>query len=340
MSTDTDQRESSLQDDIAENIVVDDTEITGDIEGEIAPDVAEVLEALSPAPKWDKRYVEAFESWGANNEDGSPVYANGRDIQQTFLDMYGDEQKHNTQVSQERAELYRQMQQQQPFLQTMQSALGPFQQFITETGGTPDQYVRQGVGLLMQLRNDPAGTLARLARDSNIDLQSVQNGQEWKSPEAQQIEQTNREIQRMKQEQMQREQRNASEQIRQMRAANEHQINAFADAVDASGNKLHPHLEAVQEDMAQLIYGRNEQRRGNPGLPVMGLDEAYDRACRLSETITEAITKSAETARLARAAADAKKATDASKRLKSGSAGNSPSEESLRDAIRGNIVTA
>ena len=345
MNTDTNQRDS-LEDAIDTQIAEsDDTE---EVAAEAVEDVsretheepetvAEAIEALKPAPKWDKRYSEAFESWGAQNEDGTPVYANGREIQQIVLDMYNDEQKHNTQVSQERADLQRHLQQVQPFVQGIQGALSPYKDFITETGGTPDQYIRQGIGLLQQLWNHPAGTLTRLARDSNVDLQSALQGQEWKSPEAQQIEQTNREIQRMRQEQMQRDQRAASERMYQMRQANEHEINAFAEAVDESGNKLHPHLETVQDDMAQLIYGRNEQRKGNPSLPVMGLDEAYDRACRLSSEITEAKAKSAETARLAEAAAKARKASEASKRLRTGSTGqgkmNLNLDQQIEDAI-------
>ena len=139
---------------------------------------------------------------------------------------------------------------------------------------------------------------------------------------------------------MQRDQRQAEDWKRQMQAENANQLNAFTEAVDESGNKTHPHIEAVQETMAQLIYGRENMRRQNPGLPALGLDEAYDQACKLSPDIVGAQAKAVDAERLAKANADAKKATEAAKREKSGSTGKDTPEKSLRDEIRANIKAA
>jgi hypothetical protein len=72
----------------------------------------------------------------------------------------------------------------------------------------------------------------------------------------------------------------------------------------------------------------------------MGLDEAYERACKLSPEIAQAVSKQQETVALADKAAKAKKAAEAAKRVRTGSSGKAPETKSLRDAIRENAVEA
>lgn len=297
------------------------------------PTTEEVLEALEPAPKWDKRYKEVFSHWMEAGEDGNPLYPNGRDWQQAMLDLYKEQQGYATKVEQERAEARKQAEEYQQYLNQFSGILSPYRDFITQSGQTPDVSIRQGLGLLQQLQQDPQATLLRLAREKNVNLQEALSEQPWQSPESREVEQLKKQLDAMKQEQVQREQRQVQMQMQRLRAENEAQIKAFAEATDESGNPAHPHLDKVQTTMAELIMGREQLRRNNPQLPQMGLDEAYQRAVQLTPELVAEAEKEAESKRLAEKAAEAKKAAVPAKRVKTGSAGKSKPSLSLDQQI-------
>lgn len=74
------------------------------------------------------------------------------------------------------------------------------------------------------------------------------------------------------------------------------QLSDFVNAKDASGNPLHPHYEAVKDDMALILEsGRAEDLQG-----------AYDKAIRLHDDIWQAHQRASAEADAARKAADAK----------------------------------
>lgn len=329
MSTEELQQDSSLADDLTASVVYDD-----EPEGVEAEEVEaeEVIEALEPAPKWDKRYKEVFTNLGQ--------FENGREYQQAMLDLYGEQQGYATKVEQERAELRKHLEQTQPFYQRMNEALSPYQQFLAETGATPDQAVRQSLGLIMQLRANPQGTLLNLAKQMGVDWNAALSEQPWESPESKQLNELRQEFDRMRREEAQRQQRQAYEQMQRIQAENASQIEAFATATDEGGNPVHPHLNTVQDIMAELIYGRENMRRSNPGLPAMGLDEAYERACKLHPDVAQDSEKQAEAARLAKANATAKQAKTAATRVKTGTAGKEPVKKSLREEIEESLKTA
>jgi len=308
-------QESSLRDDLAADLAL--TEEPAEIEAVSAEP------PLEPAPKWDKLYKEVFQEWS-----GLPK---GRDYQKAMLDLYGEQQGYATKVEQERAELRQRWEQAQPFVSRMQEALSPYQQFLAESGATPDMAVRQSLGLLMQLRANPQQTLTDLAKRMGVSLQPQE--EVWKSPEAVQVEELRNELNRMRQDSQMREQYAMRQRMEAIQHENASQIEAFKSAKDDNGEPLHPHMGAVEDTMAQLIFGRENLRRVNPQLPPMMLEEAYSQACKLSDEIAQDSAKKADADRLAKASADAKKAGDAAKRVKKGSSGTEPSRKSLRDDI-------
>jgi len=329
MTTDERQQESSLDEQLAqameevEPVEESAEEVVEETAGEpTAEEVQDALDALEPPPKWDKRYKEVFNSWAEKDENGQPKYGNFRDWQQTVIDLYKEQQGYSTKVEQERAEARKQAEQYEKYMQEIGQVISPYRDFFQSAGAHPNQLIPQGLGLLKDLRSNPQETLMRLARENNVDLQKALSDQPWQSPESKQVEELKSELQKMRDEQAQREQRQAQMRMQAIQQQNVAEIKAFAEAQDESGNPLHPHLETVQGTMAELIYGREQLRRQNPSAPPMGLDEAYERAIRLHPDLVAEQEKERDAARLAEKAAEAKKATSAAKRVKPGTRGN------------------
>lgn len=346
MTTEELQQESSLADDLAANVSYDDespeVEATDEApEAEaVAEAIEEAIEALEPPPKWDRRYKEVFSSWTASGEDGNPMYPNGREWQEAMLELYNSNQSYATKVEQERAEAKKKAEQYENYLRQISGVVSPYQQFLNESGMTPDLAMRQGLGLLQSLKQDPKSTMLRLAREHNVDLQSALSEQPWQSPESKEIETLKQKLAEFERNSLRTQQEQAAARMQASRAETAKQINAFAEAKDESGNLKHPYLETVQEQMATLIYGREQMRQTNPNMPKMGLDEAYEAACKLNPEVAQAEAERSEKARLAQKDAEAKKAVSAAKHVKSGSAGKEKSQKSLRETIRENIVAA
>lgn len=348
MTTDLEQQESSLADDLAANVSYDEEspeieaiEEVEETEAEAAAEaMEEAMEALQPPPKWDRRYKEVFEGWQATSEDGQPLYPNGREWQEAMLDLYKESQSYATKVEQERAQYLKEKEQYKQHLDSVAQMLNPYRDFFQSTGANPGQMIPRGIGLLKDLRTNPQETLIRLARENNVDLQSALSEQPWQSPESKEIETLKQKLAQFEQNALRTQQEQAMRQMHERRQETAQQLQAFAEATDESGNPVHPHLEAVQEQMATLIYGREQLRQRNPELPRMGLEEAYEAACKLNPDLAQDDMRRKETENLERKNAEAKKAKAAAKHVKSGSSGKEKPRKSLHDEIRDSLVTA
>lgn len=345
MTTETTQQESSLSEDIAANLVTDEPlEETAAPEVEETAELAEILEALEPPTKWNKRYKEVFNSWGQANEDGTPLYETGRDWQQAMIDQWKETQGYITQIEQDRAGIRSQLDQASGYRQQWEQALSPYQQMLVESGVQPPAAAAQALGLMASLRNNPQATLMRLAQQMNVDLKSALDGQEWVDPQVAQankrIESLERHLRQREQAQSQQRQQYMAMQAQHLRAENAKQIQTFAEAKGEDGELLHPHLETVQGTMAQLIHGREAQRRTDPSIPRMELDEAYSQACLLNEDVQKSIQDKRDKQEAIAKMAEAKKSKDAARKPKSGATGNTKPDRSLRDEIKANLVTA
>jgi len=348
MVTHSDEQETSQLEDIEANLSIDgeeeplspqDTDADkGDDRPEGSEDLAEegelpteeeVFEALEPPTKWDNRYKEVFNEWGQHE--------NGRAWQQAIIDQYNEGQGYTTKVEQERAEYLKARDEYQNYINGWNEVLSPYDRMFTDSGQGPDQFVRQGLGLLQQLRADPQKTLQNLARDANIDLTSLQIEQQYEDPSARKIRELEQRLNNEARERHAAQQRQAEEALQQRQMDNRNRITAFAEATDDSGNLAHPHLEAVQQTMAELIQGREAQRQRDPSLPSLELGEAYERACRLDDQIAQASTKEADRRNLAKKNAAAKKASGAAKRVAGGSSSKGSSKLTLKQEITKNI---
>jgi len=291
---------------------------------DIAEEVTEELPPLEPFPKWDKRYKDVFSELGTIPE-------RGREYQQAMHDLYKEQQGYATKVEQERAEALRRAQQADVYNQ----AIAPYQQMILNSGATPDVFIRQALGLASQLENDPRETLLRLAQRAGVDLAQATQDQPYIDPQVKALQD---ELRQLRDSVTQREQRQAAEFQQRALAEINNEIGTFASAQDDSGNPLHPHFETVQPVMAELIHGREVQRRNNPALASLTMQEAYERACKLSPEVEQAGESERKAKEAAKRAAEAKKAADASKRVAGKHTGKDASgEEDIKAEILKNL---
>lgn len=332
MSTDTDLQDSlpdetGLPDEVG---LPDEIESTDDLDIHLEGDEPEQKEAaekpkldpLEPAPKWDKRYKEVFAEWGQSPQ--------GRKYQEAMLDLYNEQQGYATQLEQERSQLRPYYDQAQHF----QQAIAPYEKMIAMSGAEPTAFVRQALGLTMQLQQDPRATIMRLAQGAGLDLNQLTQEQPYVDPTIQALQQ---QLQAMRRDSVQREERQAQEYAHRVRTETEGQLNTFANAKAESGEPLHPHLETVQDIMAEQIRGREMQRQYNRSLPPMSLEEAYERACKLSPEVEQQSAAEKGAKEAAEKAAKAKKAVEAGRRVAGKSTGDdNPAEASITAEIRKN----
>lgn len=177
------------------------------------------------------------------------------------------------------------------------------------------------------LDQNPMEGLASIAQSYGIDLRAILTGQQQApAPEVGQLRQH---ISRLEQQLNDYQSQHQSAQQRADAAV----VQEFAKQTDASGKPLRPHFDEVREDMAMLLQnGRAET-----------LEAAYEKACKLNETVSKRIEadqrKAAEEKRKAEEAAKQaelkKRAEDAAKaakvNVKSGTA--HPTPKTLDDTL-------
>lgn len=294
-------------------------------EGE-TPEVIEELAPLEPIPQWDKRYKDVFSELGAIPEKG-------RTYQETFLDYAKEQQGYHTKIEQERARIAREAQDYQQRLGRYDQIVAPHRQVLDMAGMSPEQAMHQGVAILMGLRSDPAGTLRELAQMTRQDLSQLTQDQPYIDPQVKALQDQLNQLQNM----TARQQQQAAQEYQQRAFAEiSHEIGTFAEAKDDSGNLLHPHLDTVQPLMAELIFGREAQRRNDPSKPSLTLDEAYERACKLSPDIAQAIESEKAVREAAKKSAQAKKESDSAKRVTGKRSGKDVDVGDLEDDILAN----
>lgn len=264
-----------------DEVEVDEAEPEVD-ETEIEAEPAEDFEPLEPPPKWDRRYKEVFAELAQLPEKG-------RTYAEAMRDLWKEQQAYATKVEQERAEF-------QKRVSSWDEVLNPYQNQFVEAGVTPQQVVRQMLGLTTQLNRDPKGTIQRLAERAGIDLANLNQDAPYVPPE---LRQAQTELQQVRQ-QLQEMQR--AQQQSQYGSALQ-QIESFRSAKDESGNLLRPHFDKVKDLMTLKIQRRE----------ASNLDEAYQQVCE-SLGLDQQKQANAQVDETARRAALAKKAKDAAKK--------------------------
>ena len=318
----------------AEELVSEPLETTGEA---IPETPEEIIEALEAPQMWDKNLRDSFNSWGALDEGGQPLIPNGREWQKGFGELFGQQQARTTQIEQQAARSQKQFEQVQGFQNEMAQVISPHQQMIVESGDTPARFISKSLGFTQAFDRDPVGTAYRALQSSGLlpEMQERLNGQEYVSPESHALTEFRKEYANDKKMALQRQEKDAQQVYRDAEAETKRIIQTFAEAKDASGNLLYPHVtdprfmhqvampnglvvdvNSFAEEMSSQIYGH----RATYGTE-MGLEEAYKIACQIHPDVAQTTKAKSAATDAARKNADALKATDASRKVDAGTTG-------------------
>ena len=286
-------------------------EATEDATAEAAPEEEEDPESI-PAPEhWSVERREAFGKLG-------------REAQETVLNMSKDFEGEFTRKSQELAETRK-------FAEAIRADLQPYSQELALSGMDEVSAVRQLIALHGFAKRDPMGYLRYAAKGLGVDIDSALTPEDsYVDPQVAalkaQVDQMGGYFQQFQTQQ----------QLSQQQQVNA-QIQAFADATDSGGSKLHPYFEKVESAMAGLMKG---------GLVESGdLERAYQMAVNmdpeLAQAKIDAERRAAEEKEAKRRNEAAEKAKKASKhKVSKSSTASTPARKSVKsldDAV-GNAI--
>jgi len=193
--------------------------------------------------------------------------------------------------------------------------LKPYEQGIANLGSTPAKVIGDLLPFYASLvdgnKDQKLNTILNLARTFGVDLNAPQQEQidSYTDPSTQKnTEQIDKLGQRLDQRDVADQQVRFAEQQAQQRQ-NQADVNAFKDA-RLDGVLLHPHFEAVREEMGHQVVNRAD----------MTMERAYEIAVLMDPEIQKAQAKAKEQARITKAtkkALEAKKNNAANKKAAS-----------------------
>lgn len=299
----------SLQDDIESALSEQTEETVAETVEETAEEVREALEA--PA-MWSQEYKDVFNEWGALDK--------GYEYQKAMHDLYGQTQAHVTQKEQEAAHFRKET-------EGWNGVFEPYQQFLMGNGLTPQDAARRGVGIMTNIANDPQKFALDILQRTNYDFASHGQDAPYVPPEVQELRKELDGFKQAQQQQLVQAQQREAYELNQ-------QIQSFATGKDESGNLLHPHYSAVEQDMAQLVYGYRGMNQPIPSIP-----ELYEIACKRNPELQAQAAAEKAAKETARKAKEAKKAITASTRV-DGKPTGGEAQRTLKEEIAANLNAA
>lgn len=292
------ETETSLQGDLAQafdtatpdNAPPAETPPAGDVPA--TPD-ANPLPALEAPAMWGPKYKEVFSKLAGTPEQ--------REYAEAWLNHYKEQQGYTTKKEQEAAELRKQF-------DPLKEVLQPYEGHWQRQGMDTRQGLSQLLGWGQALASNPQQTLLELAKLYQVNLAEATAAQPYVDPAYQKLEQ---QYQQLQQQLQQVQQYPVQQQQTQMLE----RLKAFETATDEQGNPKHPHYARVFDRMAGLARG---------GL-AKSIEDAYAMAVSLDPELQAEIKAKTDAEQAAARAAEAKKAAEASRTVKSKS-GGTPAE--------------
>lgn len=271
--------------------------------GAPAPDaVASPLPALEAPPMWGAKYKEVFSKLAGTPEQ--------REYAETWLNHWKEQQGYTTKKEQEFAELRKQF---DPIRETLQ----PYEGYWQRQGMDTRQGLSQLLGWGQALASNPKQTLMELAKLYQVDLAEAVAAQPYVDPAFQQLEQRYQQLEQRLQQVQQYPQQEQQNRVLE-------QLKAFETATDEQGNPKHPYYSRVFDQMVGLARG---------GL-TQSIEDAYAKAVALNPEIQAEITQKRDAEAAAARAAEAKKAAEASRTVRSKAGGDvRVPDRTLRDDI-------
>tara|TARA_R110002020_G_scaffold36406_3_gene109364 strand:+ start:343 stop:1434 length:1092 start_codon:yes stop_codon:yes gene_type:complete len=229
-------------------------------ESDATPDADEPVSEAEPAPD----ALAAPKTWPAEQRE---AFEHLPDEQRSF--MLQREQERDAAFTRKTTELAEQRKQ----VEGLQGVLAPYRQQMQAHGISEAEYVSRLMSYDNALRQDPQGTIAKLAQHYNVPVSSRDSGADYADEYTadshthelqQQLAQTQQQVSQLAQSQHQ-------ERYRQL----EDQVGSFANEKSADGNLKRPHFEKLRERMSRLVNAGETQ----------DLQMAYDMALRLDEDL-------------------------------------------------------
>lgn len=244
---------------------------------ETTPPAAEIP-AETPVAEVTAPIVEPPHAWPQTAKDAFAKLP--ADVQQTLAQHEAERDKgFNAKLQESHAA--------RQVAEAFEATVRPYLPIIQSEGGTPIAAVQQLLATAVQIRQNPAATIAQLAHQFNVDLTALASGQ-YQPPQVDPVlADAQRRLNALESQRAMEKQQAEQQQISQAQTE--------VDAFKASGKA--PHFESVREDMAVLI---KEGRCAT-------LQDAYDKAIRMNDGIWQK-------AQAEKVAAEAKRKADEAKR--------------------------
>jgi len=264
------------------------------------------LPPLEAPELWGKQYKETFSQLAQTPEQRAAAEA--------WLNQYKESQGYITKKEQEYADYRKRL---DPIYETIR----PYEGYWAQQGMSPETGVRQLLSYAEALARDPASVIPQLAQMYGVDLQSLIAEQPYVDPQVQALQQQLQQVQGQFYQQHQQAQQQQYHRLTE-------EIRAFETAVDEQGNPKAPHFTRVWDSMLRLANG---------GL-AKNIQEAYEKAVALDHDLQAEIAADRAKKEAATRAAEAKKALDASRGVKSKGTEGAPPVRSAREEFAAQLA--
>lgn len=287
---------------------------------EVAEDSEEAEPELPP--------IDAPVSWGA---DAKELFAQiqERALQEEIARREKEREQALHSATREKARLEKEA---LPY----REAVKPFEEYLTLKGENPVEAVKSSLAWRHAIERNPVQAIMELARAYRIDpRQLVEAG--GQRP-AQQVDPAVAKVQAENQRIMQYLQMQQQQAALAQQQAVGSEIDAFANATDDAGNPMHPHFEALKDDMAVFAQAIRQKTPDMPAREV--LKKAYNQALRANDELFQKEQAAREAEKQAKLKAETEKKKKASQSVKGApsngvsAATNTDRRELLRSALR------
>ena len=272
---------------------------TPESEGEPAPD------ALAAPTTWPAEHREAFSDLPEEQQNFMLQREKERDAAFT---------RKTTELAEQRREV-----------EGVAGVLAPYKEQMRAHGISEAEYISRLMSYDNALRQNPQAAIGQLAQHYGINL-SNDSGADWvdetpPDPQFQQLQQqlnnTNAELNSLKQGQINREHHQLVG-----------QVEGFATETDSKGNLKHPHFEAVRERMGRLV---------NAG-ETTDLQEAYEKAVRMDDDLFKQTLQAERKAVATQEEGRRKAAVDKAKKAAPGRTSGTPPSGSVKESDLDSIL--
>jgi hypothetical protein len=290
--------------------------------------IADAIEGVDTQPVQQQEpelpEFEAPHHWGQEAKEAWKAlhgYKEGRSHLERVHKQWGQTQGYLTKVEQERAQLRKQFEPLNEFLQ-------PYSQQWAAQGMDTLGGLRQIMAFRDGLERDPQATMLQIAKMYGVDLGKMIEDQPYVPPEVQQLQQEFARVQEAQRQTQMQLQQSQQQQYQQYVLG---QVQAFETEKDASGNLKHPHFAEVVNDMAALkAMGRasdNEELyrlavQLNPKLNAEAVEAAKQAAIREAQAKNSSVAQTVAKNGVAKA------------RPERGDNGGLGLDEAIRDAMK------